>query len=58
MRRLLIAAVCIIVLAAGGAAAWKFLRLTGSDLELDKHEYFVAELGRIMGIFCSILKSV
>jgi hypothetical protein len=36
-------------------AAWKFLRLTGSNLELDRHEYFAAELGRIMGIFRSIL---
>jgi hypothetical protein len=41
------------VVTTGGA--WKFLRLTGSNLELDRHEYFVAELGRIMGIFCSIL---
>ena len=38
-------------------AAWKFLRLTGSALELDRREYFVAELGRIMGIFCSILRA-
>ena len=37
-------------------AAWKFLKLTGSALELDRHEYFVAELGRIMGIFSSILR--
>jgi hypothetical protein len=42
------------VVTTGGA--WKFLRLTGSALELDRHEYFVAELGRIMGIFCSILR--
>jgi hypothetical protein len=44
------------VVTTGGA--WKFLRLTGSALELDRHEYFVAELGRIMGIFCSILRAV
>jgi hypothetical protein len=43
------------VVTTGGA--WKFLRLTGSALELDRHEYFVAELGRIMGIFCSILRA-
>ena len=42
------------VVTTGGA--WKFLRLTGSLLELDKHEYFVAELGKIMGIFSSILR--
>jgi hypothetical protein len=43
------------VVTTGGA--WKFLRLTGSALELDRREYFVAELGRIMGIFSSILRS-
>jgi hypothetical protein len=43
------------VVTTGGA--WKFLRLTGSALELDKHEYFVAELGKILGIFASILRS-
>ncbi len=43
------------VVTTGGA--WKFLRLSGSDLELDKHEYFVAELGKILGIFSTILRS-
>jgi hypothetical protein len=38
-------------------AAWKFLRLIGSDLTLDVREYFVAELGRIMGILAHILKA-
>ena len=42
------------VVTTGGA--WKFLRLTGSALELDRREYFVAELGRIMGILASILQ--
>ena len=37
--------------------AWKFLRLHGSELTLDLREYFVAELGRIMGILAHILKS-
>lgn len=36
-------------------SAWKFLRLSGSDLTLDRREYFVAELGRIMGILADIL---
>lgn len=36
-------------------AAWKFLRLGGSQLELDRREYFVAELGQIMGVFAGIL---
>jgi hypothetical protein len=37
--------------------AWKFLRLSGSELDLDRREYFVAELGRIMGILAHILRS-
>ncbi len=42
------------VVTTGGA--WKFLRLDGSTLALDRREYFVAELGRIMGILASILR--
>lgn len=37
-------------------SAWKFLRLNGSALTLDVEEYFVAQLGRIMGILAHILK--
>lgn len=37
--------------------AWKFLRLVGSDVALDRREYFVAELGRIMGILAHILRA-
>ena len=44
------------VVTTGGA--WKFLRLTESDLTLDSREYFVAELGRIMGVLAHILRSV
>jgi hypothetical protein len=44
------------VVTTGGA--WKFLRLTGSALMLDSREYFVAELGRIMGVLAHILRSV
>ena len=36
-------------------AAWKFFRLTGPRLELDRREYFVAELGHILGVFADIL---
>ena len=43
------------VVTTGGA--WKFLRLTGSDLTLDSREYFVAELGRIMGVLAHILRT-
>jgi hypothetical protein len=39
-------------------AAWKFLRLAGAAVTLDVPEYFVAELGRIMGILRHILRSV
>ena len=38
-------------------AAWKFLRLVGSDLALDRREYFIAELAQIMGILAHILVS-
>ena len=38
-------------------AAWKFLRLTGSVVTLDVPEYFVAELGRIMGILRHIVQA-
>ena len=37
-------------------AAWKFLKLSGPALALDRREYFVAELGRIMGILAQILR--
>ena len=43
------------VVTTGGA--WKYLQLTGSALTLDSREYFVAELGRIMGILAHILQS-
>jgi hypothetical protein len=36
-------------------SAWKFLRLTGTHVTLDVEEYFIAELGRIMGILAQIL---
>ena len=36
--------------------AWKFLKLSGSDLTLDVREYFVAELGRIMGILAHVVR--
>jgi hypothetical protein len=39
-------------------SAWKFLRLSGVEVTLDMEEYFIAELGRIMGILVHILKSV
>jgi hypothetical protein len=37
-------------------SAWKFLRLAGSNLTLDVEEYFIAELGRIMGILACVIK--
>jgi hypothetical protein len=38
-------------------SAWKFLRLSGSDVVLDVDEYFIAEMGRIMGILAFILQA-
>ena len=38
-------------------AAWKCLRLTGSALTLDSREYFITELGRIMGILAHMLQT-
>jgi hypothetical protein len=38
-------------------SAWKFLQLSGVNVTLDVEEYFVAELGRIMGILIHVLKS-
>jgi hypothetical protein len=38
-------------------SAWKFLRLSGVDVTLDVGEYFIAELGRIMGALAHILKA-
>jgi len=36
-------------------AAWKFLRLDGDDLKLDRPEYFVDNLPKIMGILLAIV---
>ncbi len=43
------------VVTTGGA--WKFLVLVGSALTLDRREYFVAELPRIMGNLAHILQT-
>ena len=37
-------------------SAWKFLRLVGAEVTLDRREYFVAELDRIFGILAHILR--
>jgi hypothetical protein len=37
-------------------SAWKFLRLSGTELTLDIEEYFIAELGRLMGILAHLLE--
>lgn len=36
-------------------ALWRFLRLTGKVLEVDRTEYFVVELGKIMAVLLHIL---
>ena len=43
------------VVTTGGA--WKFLRLSRDDVTLDVGEFFIAELGRIMGILAHIIQS-
>ena len=37
-------------------SAWKFLRLAGSDLTTDRHEYYIIELARIVGILTHIIR--
>jgi hypothetical protein len=49
-------AVTVVHGAVTTGSAWKFLRLSGADVTLDVEEYFIAELGRIMGILAHILK--
>ena len=39
-------------------ALWRFLRLTGRRLEVDRQEYFVAELSKIMAVLTHILGGV
>ncbi len=36
-------------------AAWKFLRLDGNELRLDRPEYFIDNLPKIMGILKVIM---
>jgi hypothetical protein len=43
------------VVTTGGA--WKFLRLSHDDITLDVGEFFIAELGRIMGILAHIIQA-
>ncbi len=37
-------------------AAWRFARLTGDELTLDRPEYFITDPGRILGILGHILR--
>ncbi len=37
-------------------AAWKFLRLTGDVVALDRPDYFIDDLPRIMGILREIVE--
>jgi hypothetical protein len=38
-------------------AAWKFLLLEGVDVKLDRHEYFIDNLPKLMGILKAIAES-
>jgi hypothetical protein len=51
------AAVAVVHGVVTTGSAWKFLRLSGADVTLDVEEYFIAELGRIMGILAHILNA-
>ncbi len=49
------AAVSIVHGVVTTGSAWKFLQLSGTKVTLDVEEYFIAELGRIMGILAHVL---
>lgn len=51
------AAVSVVSGVVTTGSAWKFLQLSGVAVTLDKEEYFIAEMGRIMGILAHILKA-
>ncbi len=34
---------------------WKFLRLTGQIIEIDLNEYFLSDVGKILGILSSFI---
>jgi hypothetical protein len=38
-------------------SAWKFLQLRASEVTVDIHEYYIVDLGRIMGILTHIIQS-
>jgi hypothetical protein len=38
-------------------SAWKFLKLHQSEVTMDVHEYYIVDLGRIMGILGHILRN-
>ena len=38
--------------------SWQFLRLTGSQLEIDKQRYFLGKLSEILGILSHVVKQV
>jgi hypothetical protein len=35
---------------------WRFLRLTGSDAWIDRQEYYLHDLGRILGVLCHVMR--
>lgn len=38
-------------------SAWKFLQLRDAEVTVDVHEYYIIDLGRIMGIFAHIIRT-
>jgi hypothetical protein len=42
--------------AVTSGSVWRFLRLRESVLEIDRQEYFLSELGRVIGILCRMVE--
>jgi hypothetical protein len=37
---------------------WRFLRLVGTDAWIDRQEYYIHDLGRILGVLCQVVQEV
>lgn len=38
-------------------SAWKFLRLAGADLTIDRREYYIDNVGKVLGVFQEMLQT-
>jgi hypothetical protein len=39
-------------------SSWRFLRLIGADAWIDRQEYYLHDLGRILGVLCRVVREV